>query len=648
MEVETDQTLPHPYQQPIDLPFTLPTRIYSGMLVIWLLRPALQRRFPLHHGKRRDYMGFLAWCCSIGRRQSQLLREIDSWNQELMRPVSLPNISGCRWQHSYSIGMYLVGISRARYWSGQLLTNVRMRHRAARWYFRDGRELLGLPDCPDWQLSALQQGFGDAQQFEQMLLMPKDRQAGTEQRILTGVADIIQAWEKPVEKASVPPQPPLPVSSVSRWLGHFLPPESNELVWLAHEARQKLPWVRSPSVAELQTVMQDIPVSRAPSSIASTGNLPWGVNLIGYARGELGIGEDVRMMARSLEAAGVPFCIINVEPGAEVSQGDTTAEHWIEEKPRYAISLFCMTGIEMARMSVENGLEWLKGHYNIGLWPWELPAWPVPWHHAWSLVDELWGISRYTADAYSRAPIPVLHMPMAVQVKQIADLGRKDWGLPEDDYLFVFSFDRNSTLSRKNPMAAVEAFLQAFRASPDEKVGLVIKVSHLDPTHPSWKEMARMIKQDPRIHLLSGEYRKDEILSLYQCCNGFISLHRSEGFGRAIAEAQMLGLDLITTSYSGNMDFCVNNDSRLVNYRMIDVKEGEYFFGSGQQWADADIAHAAEEMQACVAKRFDTDQSGYSLERFSPSVCGDTYRKRLEEIYQNINQEREPSAVANK
>jgi glycosyltransferase involved in cell wall biosynthesis len=37
-----------------------------------------------------------------------------------------------------------------------------------------------------------------------------------------------------------------------------------------------------------------------------------------------------------------------------------------------------------------------------------------------------------------------------------------------------------------------------------------------------------------------------------------IALHRSEGFGRGMAEALQLGVDVIATAYSGNTDFCAD------------------------------------------------------------------------------------------
>ena len=46
------------------------------------------------------------------------------------------------------------------------------------------------------------------------------------------------------------------------------------------------------------------------------------------------------------------------------------------------------------------------------------------------------------------------------------------------------------------------------------------------------------------------------MLALYGCCDVFLSLHRSEGFGRCMAEALQLGVGVIATAYGGNTDFC--------------------------------------------------------------------------------------------
>tara|TARA_R100001369_G_scaffold92846_1_gene140365 strand:- start:14326 stop:16254 length:1929 start_codon:yes stop_codon:yes gene_type:complete len=628
----------HPYCQPLELPFTLPTRLYAGMLVVWLLRPALQKRFPLHQLEPSTYLEFLAWCTYIGRRQYALLREMEAWNLELMQPLEMPPNKGCPWGSSYTVGMYLAGVARSKYWNGQLLASKKMRHRAARWYFRDGRELLGLKRCPPWQQAALENNFTSADAFVKTLILPKDAYTPEgEYRIHQNVEDIQLAWGTVSDKVSdTQPTHIQPVSSsqVSQYIAAFLPVEVNEASWLKSELRKRLPSSK-PNHSDVINVMALLPgARRRPGKKLEK---PFGVNLIGYARGELGIGEDVRMLAAAFESASVPFNIINVEPGANVSQKDTSAEQWVSESFDYAINIFCMTGIEMSRMSMEKGLGWLNGHYNIGLWPWELPVWPTAWQHAWYLVDELWGISRYTANAYSAAPVPVKPMPLPVDISTsdvVAD--RQKWELPKEDYLFVFSFDMNSTLTRKNPIAIVESFIDAFASQPEKRVGLVIKVSHLNKKNPTWKPLEKLLNQDPRLYLISGELRKPDVLSLYKSCDCYVSLHRAEGFGRGLAEAQLLGLDLIATGYSGNMEFCTNNATHTVDYQLVSLKAGEYFYGEGQQWAEPDIQHAARLMQECAAKARNHGHD-YPVARFAPRYCGEVYRERLQEIARFLN-----------
>ena len=43
--------------------------------------------------------------------------------------------------------------------------------------------------------------------------------------------------------------------------------------------------------------------------------------------------------------------------------------------------------------------------------------------------------------------------------------------------------------------------------------------------------------------------------SLINACDCFVSLHRSEGFGRGLGEAMALGRLALGTGWSGNVDF---------------------------------------------------------------------------------------------
>lgn len=613
----------HPYNRPIPLPFELPTTFYAGMYVIWLLRPNLQQRFPLHNNRRQDYLKYLAWCVGVGRRQYALLRENSAWNRELEQPMKLPKLTGDKWQGCYTKAVYLVGIYRAGFWPAFFLHNKKVRHRATRWFFRDGRELLGFDILPLWQQQALLHNFGSGERFINTITLPKDRQ--NEQgiaRLQQLNKDILSLKEQATTQTHTGATGAEQIGKPEAWLAGLVWPVT--IKWL-NAKYKKHPKASVKSLSELMKAVNQPDCDRT----ASSSSLPFGVNLYGYARGELGIGEDVRMLALAMEAAEIPFCIINIEPGNDVSQNDSSAEHWISQAPQFSINIFCMTGIEHCRLVCEQGLGLLQNHYNIGLWPWELPQWPEPWEHSFHLVDELWGISHYTAHAYHKAPVPVHPVPLPVTLGEISTRQRQHWQLPENAYLFVFAFDMNSTLTRKNPAAVINAFLQAFPTETAAEVGLVLKISHLKPNNPEWQELAALIHEDHRIYLISEELRRPDVLALYRCCDCYVSLHRAEGFGRGLAEAQLLGMRLIATGYSGNMDFCATPPTLRVDYQPMPLLPGEYFYGDGQYWAEPEIAHAAQLMQQCRQEGRATGPIEYNSTRFTPAHCGKVFKKML-------------------
>lgn len=282
-----------------------------------------------------------------------------------------------------------------------------------------------------------------------------------------------------------------------------------------------------------------------------------GVNLIGYAFGELGIGEDVRMAALALEAANILFTVINFRPGDDIRQNDRSIAQWVTNDPLYTVNIVCLTALEHLRIYAEQGGALFKDRYNIGYWPWELQYWPANWQHCFSLVDEVWVSSQHTWQAAQKvSSVPVYIMPMAVAIPKVKRYTRKQWSLPETDHLFVFSFDGNSSLARKNPLGVIEAFKLAF-PNGHEAAGLVIKCMRPDINNPAWQRILKLAATDSRIHIIDQMLSKPEVLGLYKVCDCFVSLHRAEGFGRGIAEALLLGLNVIATDHGGNVDFCL-------------------------------------------------------------------------------------------
>jgi glycosyltransferase involved in cell wall biosynthesis len=161
-------------------------------------------------------------------------------------------------------------------------------------------------------------------------------------------------------------------------------------------------------------------------------------------------------------------------------------------------------------------------------------------------------------------------------------------------------------------------------------VGLVLKVSHPETGCASWKRIRRAAQRDPRIHLVERTMRRPELLALFNACDCFVSLHRAEGFGRGLAEALLLGKQVVATNFSGNTDFCREPRVALVRHRMIPLKPGDYMWGEGQTWAEPDIDHAAELMRSVRTHPRETNEKDFV---FSPTCTGTRYADRVREIW---------------
>ncbi|MCK4494620.1 MAG: glycosyltransferase family 4 protein [Methylococcales bacterium] len=372
----------------------------------------------------------------------------------------------------------------------------------------------------------------------------------------------------------------------------------------------------------------------------------YGVNLIGFAFGELGIGEDVRMAAAACDAVGIPYKVVNITPGESVREGDRILEKAIikqtEDLP-YNVNIFCLTGFDNVRVYLEQGTPLFNQRYNIGWWPWELPVWPSQWLKAFDVVDEVWAAASYTQTMYQKVTDkPVTLMPLPVNVDRKITVSRAKMGLPEKPLLFLYVFDFNSYLERKNPQAAINAFLKAF-PKDNVKVGLVLKTMNTDAENPQWQAFKRLCSNDSRIILLEETLDRGEVLGLIDCCDVYLSLHRAEGFGRTPAEAMLFGKPVIATDFSGTTDFITPQTALPVQWSKKKVKVGEYPFiidDDDAYWAEIDIDHAAQRMQFALkvahnqAMQVKTQQ--FAQQQFSVTRIGNLIKKRLKAI-QNSN-----------
>ena len=389
------------------------------------------------------------------------------------------------------------------------------------------------------------------------------------------------------------------------------------------------------------------PPAAEPSAPSEPATRPFGLNLIGFAFGELGIGEDVRMAAAACEAAGIPYSVVNIHPGEHLRQADRSLADRVcsnrdgSEAP-YAINVFCLTGFDTARVALERGAPLFEGRFNVGWWPWELPVWPGDWGIAFSLVDEVWAATEFTREMYTKAaalaspnPTPVMLMPLAACVARVTPMTRRQLGLPEKRFLFLYVFDFNSYLARKNPFAALKAFQQAFDAG-DQSVGLVLKTMNSNPANPVWKRFVRECSRDARIVLIDKTMDRGEVLGLIKSCDAYLSLHRSEGFGRTLAEAMLCGKPVIGTDFSGNVDFLGPDVGFPVEWKPTAVRELAYPFVTAADaawWAEPNLGSAAARMKdartAAASAGFAMAVTSFAQTQFSQTSIGTNIFDRL-------------------
>ncbi|MCW3101199.1 MAG: glycosyltransferase, partial [Chthonomonadaceae bacterium] len=361
---------------------------------------------------------------------------------------------------------------------------------------------------------------------------------------------------------------------------------------------------------------------------------PWrGLNLIGHLEAELGIGEIARQLAGACDAAGVPILPVSV-PALASRQG----HHFPHAKPpiaAYANTLVCLNADQLPNAISQLGPRHLARRRTIGMWWWEVPQFP-PWlAESASLVDELWAGSTWLTEILAGAvDVPVHTMPIPVAEPASAPpRSRRELGLPEG-FLFLFLFDHNSVLARKNPVGLIEAYQRAFPA-PDQGTTLVIKSinAHRHPEDRDLLAAAAAGRGD--VHVID-RYLPSELKDAWLAsCDCYVSLHRSEGFGYTIAEAMLRGKPVIVTGWSGNADFTRNDTAFVVGHALVEVGDGNHPYPADATWAQPDLDEAAGHMRAVVgdrdrARALAASGRDFVRRHFAPAAVGELIAHRLE------------------
>jgi glycosyltransferase involved in cell wall biosynthesis len=380
------------------------------------------------------------------------------------------------------------------------------------------------------------------------------------------------------------------------------------------------------------------PPVRSELAIAAPAVLRDGVACIGHPAAESGIGEALRATAKGLAAAGVPFAVVGLEGYTTARLDDASMAAHASSCLDRRVNLLCdgIIGAEIAVAAL--GPDAFAGRASVLRPFWELAK--VPARHAPVLrrFDEIWAPSEFARAAFAAASdVPVIRIPVPVDIEPPEARSRADFRLPAGATLFLFAFDPCSFAVRKNPHGVIEAFKRAFPMDAKSDVGLVLKTLSAGPHAHVLNKIRSAVAGDPRIHVIDRTMSRSEMNALLAVSDAFVSLHRAEGFGLGLAEAMALAKPVVGTAYSGNADFLNAATGYPVPFTLVPVRAGEYPDHEGQVWAEPDLDAAAKAMRAIVERPDEARRLAEAGERlirtnYRPAAVGKLMRDRLESL----------------
>jgi len=376
------------------------------------------------------------------------------------------------------------------------------------------------------------------------------------------------------------------------------------------------------------------------------------LQVIGPFQKSSGLGQASRLSAETIRRAGLEATFVDFGLDNPAPVGMTASRIAHDEPQPARVNLIHLNG-ETVPIALAYMRDVFNGAYNIGYFFWELSTPASSQHLALDLLDEVWVATEYGVTIYQPAlDKPVRNVGMAVEPIEVPSREEARAYVCDrlpvgpDTFVYLAAFDSFSFLERKNPHGMVDAFREAF--GPDEDVLLVLKTHNRDfvlDRHQTmvWERIVEIASSDPRIVLLNETLKYPDLIKLKVGSDCFVSLHRSEGWGFGLIEAMAVGLPVVATGYSGNLDFTLADNSWLVDYDLVEPRANEYLFVErGQVWAAPKLESAVEQLRAVRADRAERERRvaaarAHVAENFSLDARAAVYRARIEEIMASLD-----------
>jgi len=364
-------------------------------------------------------------------------------------------------------------------------------------------------------------------------------------------------------------------------------------------------------------------------------DLDTGINIIGPLDRVSGLGVSARGYLDGLRRAGF------TQVGCQAQQREFAIQKSASSLPTFPpwlpdarINLVHMNGDTLPVMIKAHGDGFLQGRYNIAVWYWELPTLRPEWQATMKNFHEFWAATPFIARALQQSTAkPVRLVPP--YLAYLANL-KTDTHTATAQSHFVYCFDANSILERKNPGVLLDAFLQAFPAS-DSDTRLTFKVTYPNRAIADVDRLYRAAASDPRIQVIDRMLSDADLYALIGSATAYVSPHRSEGLGLTVIEAMGAGVPVISTPFGG-VDAFVSPDAAFpIGHRYAELPDDYPPYPQGFVWADPDVQSLSDQLVLVHRDRSQaTARAHVARERVLNYFCAPslltTYRSEFDRI----------------
>jgi len=337
-----------------------------------------------------------------------------------------------------------------------------------------------------------------------------------------------------------------------------------------------------------------------------------GLNLIGYHSSIIGVAEAGRLFMQKAAYSSIPLSLYNInsEYHAQLNQDELNGfSSKFAKDPMFHKNIFFINADQIN--NVHNFFPHLfQAKYNVAVWWWEFDNY-FSFVDSFKYLNEVIVFTDFVKKAIEKVtPSNIKLRKMTYpfvknwDILQSSNDVRRQLGLNEEDFIFMYAFDMFSGFERKNPLALIEAFSNAFRKQMDIK--LILKIGHAANFQDEKKKLLNLIEKNgiqEQVIILEDALTRNELMTLVNAADCYISLHRSEGLGLGMLEAMYLGKPVIATNYGGNLEFMNSENSLLVDYTLVPLENDFGPYKKGWLWANPDVTHASSLMEKVVYQK---------------------------------------------